>query len=105
MHPRIGLLVRIVLTTLVAGAASLSGVSSATAEDVCPSGKLPAGSGKNIVLSKPCRVTGSASGNPQKYQYGTVNILKGGTLEFDDAIIELWAKSILIENGGALRAG
>src|SRR5262249_2321244 len=81
------------------------GVAPAPAEDVCPGGKLPVGSGKDIVVNKACHVTGPTTGNPQKYQYANINIVKGGTLAFDDAKIEFWAKSILIENGGTVKAG
>src|SRR5262245_23152607 len=74
-------------------------------EDPCPGGKLEPGNGKAIVLSKPCQVTGPATGTPKKYQYGNINIIQNGELRFDDAQIELWTKSILIENGGKLVAG
>jgi G8 domain len=47
---------------------------------------------------------------PGTYYFGDVNILKGGTLTFTDPPskdnpIHFWAKSILVENGGALIAG
>ncbi len=47
---------------------------------------------------------------PGTYYFGNVNILKGGTLRFTDPPtkdnpIHFWAKSILVENEGALMAG
>ncbi|HEU0156786.1 MAG TPA: hypothetical protein VFQ82_12000, partial [Stellaceae bacterium] len=48
----------------------------------------------------------------KKYFYGNVNILNGGSLEFEQPTaafaspnIDFWAKSIVVEAGGALTAG
>ena len=71
-------------------------------------GTLAPGRGEDLILSMSCRVTGpqgDGDTNPHKYHYGNINIIKGGSLTFDDARIEFWAKSILIENGGSLIAG
>ena len=65
----------------------------------CSSGDLPAGGGEDLVVSGTCTVPAGV------YHYGNVNIIGGGTLEFGDAIVDFWAKSILIENGGTLSAG
>lgn len=39
------------------------------------------------------------------YNYRNVNIFDGGTLKFEDEVIDFWAESILVENHGALIAG
>jgi hypothetical protein len=39
------------------------------------------------------------------YHYGNVNVYGGGSLTFDDAAIDFWATSILIENQGSIIAG
>ncbi|MGH7909334.1 MAG: pentapeptide repeat-containing protein, partial [Thermodesulfobacteriota bacterium] len=69
------------------------------ASEACKNGKLNPGNGEDIVITAPCSVGG---GN---YQYGNINILKDGSLDFDDKNIDFWAKSILVENGGSLTAG
>ncbi|TDJ01890.1 MAG: hypothetical protein E2O70_02610, partial [Candidatus Dadabacteria bacterium] len=42
---------------------------------------------------------------PGKYYFKNVNIFNGGILEFKDADIEFWAKSILVEKDSSLIAG
>lgn len=39
------------------------------------------------------------------YKFKDVHIVKGGTLYFDDEVIDFWAANILVENGGVLGAG
>lgn len=39
------------------------------------------------------------------YNFVNVNIFNGGTLKFEDEVIDFWAESILIENDSALIAG
>lgn len=39
------------------------------------------------------------------YKYLNVNIFDGGTLKFEDEVIDFWAESILVENEGSLIAG
>jgi hypothetical protein len=39
------------------------------------------------------------------YNFHNVNIFNGGTLAFEDAVIDFWAESILVENEGSLTAG
>lgn len=51
------------------------------------------------MLSKACMVKAGI------YQYGNINIIKGGSLTFKDENIDFWAKSILVENEGSLIAG
>ena len=64
----------------------------------CPADNLRP-TGGDIVLDHPCNVpTGT-------YQYGNINIINGGSLNFKDEKIDFWAKSILVENGGSLIAG
>jgi len=79
--------------------------------DTCSSGTLtpmampPVGIPLDLEVTAPCKVP---AGN---YYYGNVNIYKkqgaaaGGTLSFEDATIDFWANSILVENAGTLRAG
>jgi hypothetical protein len=50
-------------------------------------------------------VTGSCTVGAGTYQWRNVNIINGGSLSFQDATIDFWAKSILVENGGSLIAG
>jgi hypothetical protein len=71
--------------------------------DPCPNGILPAGSGADIIINKACAADGSAPNG--LYQYGNINIVANGSLSFADAVINLWAKNILVENGGLLTAG
>ena len=79
--------------------------------DTCASGTLtpmmmpPVGAPLDLEVTGPCTVP---AGN---YYYGNVNIFKkkgaatGGILSFNDATIDFWANSILVENAGTLRAG
>ena len=79
--------------------------------DTCASGTLtpmmmpPVGNPLDLEVTGPCVVP---AGN---YYYGNVNIFKkkgataGGILSFNDATIDFWANSILVENAGTLRAG
>ncbi len=67
---------------------------------------LPAGDqNTDLVVTGPCRVKAGT------YTFHNVNIfmnsgaLQGGSLTFDDAKIDLFAESILIENGGSMIAG
>jgi hypothetical protein len=71
----------------------------AKADDKCPGGNLNSGNGGDIVIDTPCTVkTGT-------YHWGDVNIIQGGSLTFTDSVIDFWAKSIIIQNGGAMLAG
>jgi hypothetical protein len=71
--------------------------------DPCPNGILLAGNGGDIVIAKACAADGSVPNG--LYQYGNINIIADGSLSFADAVINLWAKNILVENGGTLAAG
>ena len=80
--------------------------------DTCSSGMLtpmgmpPLGTPRDLEVTGPCKVP---AGN---YYYRNVNIYStkmgtaaspvppGGTLTFQDAAIDFWANSILVENGG-----
>ncbi len=73
-----------------------------TAHQVPP--RLPGGGGGNppdVVISD-CRTV-----PPGTYSYGFVNVVSGGTLYFADAAggTSLYAKSILVQQGGSVRAG
>lgn len=76
----------------------------------CTGGMLPTGSmasPTDLIVSGPCEVTGGSggAGNATTYYYGNINIIKGGSLNFDDAQIDFWASSIIVENQGSLIAG
>ncbi len=70
---------------------------------------LPPGSGGDLEVTGDCEVDGSAPNGT--YLYRNINIYTptsaktGGVLRFDDVDIILKAESILVENGGTLRAG
>lgn len=88
----------------------------AWAADPCPGGVLPQqgirlgggnapGQQPDLVIDKTCIVD-----KVGPYNYGQVNIVSGGTLEFNEpatpkSTIDFWASSILIQNGGSLVAG
>jgi hypothetical protein len=81
--------------------ALIVGVSNAYAA-TCGSGETleTGGDGADLeVTGGVCRVTGGT------YVYGNVNIYNKGTLQFEDAQTDFWARSILVENTGTLRAG
>ncbi len=64
----------------------------------CPQ-PVPASNGADLVIDSTC-VVGAGT-----YHYHDVNIIKGGSLQFSDAVINFWAHGILIENQGSLTAG
>ena len=79
----------------------------------CPDGTgnkfLPAGNGEDLEVTGECVVNGQVTGG--QYWYRNVNIYTkansntDGTLQFEDAVINFHAKSILVENKGSLMAG
>lgn len=76
----------------------------------CAGGALPTPSMPNppdLIVSGACEVTGGpgGKGNATTYYYGNINIISGGSLKFDDAQIDFWASSIIVENKGSLIAG
>jgi G8 domain len=60
---------------------------------------LPPGDGEDLEVTGPCTV------GVGTYRYGNVNIYGGGSLAFEDAGIDFWVMSILVENDGSLIAG
>jgi hypothetical protein len=100
----INALKRVTTLILVIGALMTAGAARAQVQDPCPSGKLPTGSGLDIVIDKECHVIGGT------YNYHNVNIVMGGSLIFDEGTsnpktTDFWASSILVEKGGGLLAG
>ncbi|MEQ9618320.1 MAG: pentapeptide repeat-containing protein [Deltaproteobacteria bacterium] len=94
--------------TLAAGTKTTSGgenqakdIVSTRAVFTC-SGNLPPG---NAGDPDDLEVTGNCMVGAGTYHYRNVNIYNGGTLEFMDADIDFWAKSILIEKDSSLIAG
>ncbi len=74
--------------------------SLAAAADKCSTkGVLDKGTGADLLIDVPCTV------NAGTYHYHDVNIIKGGSLQFSDAVINFWAHGILIEDQGSLIAG
>jgi hypothetical protein len=74
------------------------------AADSCPNGVLPAGGvGIDLEITTFCVVDGKVPNG--SYTYHNVNIYGGGTLKFNDAVIDFYAESILVESGGSLTAG
>ncbi len=79
--------------------------SSATAPVECPdTNGDPLGPGNAtadlLVTGGVCNVATAGT-----YMYHNINIIKGGTLQFADAAIDLYAANIIIENTGTMRAG
>ncbi len=79
--------------------------SNAQGVDMCDGGVLnPDSSGgvqpKDLEVTNDCMVTEAGT-----YRYKNVNIYNGGRLEFKDANIDFWAKSILVEKDSSLIAG
>ncbi|MEZ5589934.1 MAG: G8 domain-containing protein [Gammaproteobacteria bacterium] len=62
--------------------------------------ELPAGSGEDLAVTGECLIVKAGT-----YHYNNVNIYDGGILKFEDAAIDFWAQSILVENEGSLLAG
>jgi hypothetical protein len=85
--------------------------------DTCASGTLTPMAMPPLGTPLDLEVTGSCKVPAGNYYYRNVNIYStkmsskanpvppGGTLTFQDATIDFWANSILVENGGTLRAG
>jgi hypothetical protein len=95
-----------------AAAATPSGTPTAPSASptTCVRGVLPKGSllsPPNLIVSGACEVAGGpgGAGNAKSYYYGDINVIRGGSLTFDDAEIDFWAKSIIVENKGSLLAG
>ena len=90
---------------------SFAGLRQAALVDTCAGGMLtpvampPIGAVKDLEVTDDCTVPAGS------YYYGNVNIYQKqgattrGNLSFNDATIHFWANSILVENGGTLRAG
>jgi len=65
----------------------------------CTMGAIATGNGDDLEVTGPCTVGAGI------YQYRNVNIYGGGSLTFDDAVIDFWAYGIIVENNGSLIAG
>jgi len=98
----------------------LAAFSASTASAQCPAAAPPAGCQPITAHSVPPIVPGGGAGVPPDvvisdcrtvapgtYTYGYINVVRGGTLYFADAKGEthLYAKSILVQQGGSIRAG
>src|SRR5262249_61540642 len=97
-RPRSGRLRWAATSTLILVA--LARASAALAQ--CPPAggtALPPGTGEDLEVTTPYTVCAGA------YHYDNVNVYGGGSLTFDDAAIDFWASSILIENQGSIIAG
>ncbi len=85
--------------------------AAAAAETDCNGGPLPTqglmkpdgAPQPNLVITGSCNVVPGG-----EYLYGNVNILDGGVLNFSETIASrtnFWASSVIIENGGIMKAG
>lgn len=72
--------------------------SPAYSQSCDENGNLLPGNGEDLEITTTCMVSAGT------YNYGYVNIYNGGELIFDDAVIDFWAESILIEKDSALIA-
>src|SRR5260370_22574379 len=79
--------------------------------DSCAGGTLTPMAMPPIGAVNDLEITGDCTVPAGSYYYGKVNIYQkpdtqtGGNLTFNDATINFWANSILVEKGGTLRAG
>ena len=77
---------------------NISFISTAHSQGCDENGNLLPGNGEDLEITTSCMVGAGT------YNYGYVNIYNGGELIFDDAVIDFWAESILIEKDSALIA-
>ncbi|GJM15047.1 MAG: hypothetical protein DHS20C13_03740 [Thermodesulfobacteriota bacterium] len=90
------------MALLLSGFLMLSNLASAQDTDTCADGTLNPGDGtQNLLITAPCDVGAG------EYKYLNVNVINNGVLNFLDegAETNFWAKSILVESGGSLKAG
>ena len=90
------------MAILLSGFLMLPNLASAQDTDTCADGTLDPGDGsKDLLILAPCNVGAG------EYMYRYVNVINNGTLNFLDegAETDFWAKSILVEAGGTLKAG
>ncbi|HML94771.1 MAG TPA: pentapeptide repeat-containing protein [Thermodesulfobacteriota bacterium] len=79
---------------------SLSGIADeAPAVATCTTGAIAAGGGQDLEVTGPCTVPAGT------YHYRNVHVYNGGSLTFEDAVINFWAYNIVIENNSSLVAG
>ena len=72
---------------------------SSEQQSACQGTILGPGTGKDLEITVATCVPGGT------YNYGNVNIYNGGSLTFEDANIDFWTSSILVEDNGSLVAG
>lgn len=104
MRDRMKAFLSAIAVVLVMSAIVTGGGSSAAVAATCTGGSLPV-----KIDGEDLEVTGDCTVGAGTYKYGNVNIYgteqKPASLTFQDATIEFWAKSILVENHGSLLAG
>src|SRR6267378_3078152 len=77
----------------------------------CPDGKTCCGLNANDTMGPGNAATdllvlgGTCTVNAGIYKYSNINVISGGVLQFSDATIDLWARNIIVENTGTVRAG
>src|SRR6266478_445700 len=77
----------------------------------CPTGKTCCGINANDTMGPGNADTdllvlgGTCTVNAGIYKYSSINVISGGILQFSDATIDLWARNIIVENNGTVRAG
>jgi len=78
---------------------------------VCPDGKSCCGLNANDTMGPGNADTdllvigGTCSVNAGTYMYSSINVINGGVLQLNDAKIDLWARNIIVEKTGTVRAG
>ncbi|MGB6552298.1 MAG: hypothetical protein WBE78_02325, partial [Candidatus Binataceae bacterium] len=88
--------------SLAATAVAIALLAGNALSGECTGGNLPEGMDQDLVVTGTCVVVPSA----KPYQYGVVNIINGGSLQFTDGgKTDFWAKSILVEKDSSLIAG
>src|SRR4029077_3236514 len=78
---------------------------------VCPDGKSCCGLNANDTMGPGNADTdllvigGTCSVNAGTHMYSSINVINGGVLQLNDAKIDLWARNIIVEKTGTVRAG
>jgi G8 domain len=99
---------RVTFPIVLIGALMAAGAARAQAPYECKNERLQiAGDGQPLKVTGKC-VLSQGLVPDNLYRFGDVNVLDGGSLEFEESSgskLDLWASSILVENGGSLIAG
>jgi hypothetical protein len=90
----------------IAGHAAAQTLQTCNATTALKQNDPTSGITTDLQVTGSCEVKGATSPNaPLSYYFHSVNILSGGSLNFDDALTNFYAENIVVEAGGALIAG